>query len=223
MAPRQVKNKAKEFQINIDPLNEKQREYLKAITLNNMVVVLGPAGTGKSYIAATEAARLLSSGMINKIVITRPNVASGPKLGFFSGSMQEKMMHWVMPIVDTLSKHLGASTVTAALKDGRIELAPFETMRGRSFENCFVILDEAQNVSVHEMKMFLTRVGKNAKVILNGDIMQSDLGKESGLSVAIKLATKYKIDVPIVEFGFDDIVRSELCKQWIVAFAKEKL
>jgi len=107
------------------------------------------------------------------------------------------------------------------IRNGQIEFASFEKMRGRSFEDCFIILDEAQNVTPHEMKMFLTRIGENCKAIIDGDVQQSDIKGQSGLSVAIALSKKYAINVPIVEFTFDDIVRSELCKQWIKAFYKE--
>jgi hypothetical protein len=138
-------------------------------------------------------------------------------------TLEEKMMPWVMPVLEVLHWNLGKGTVETGIKNGNIEIAPFETMRGRSFQDAFVILDEAQNVTVHEIKMFLTRIGQNCKVILNGDIQQSDLSETSGLSKAIHLAKKHHIPVPVIEFDFDDIVRSELCKQWIKAFTKENL
>ena len=160
---------------------------------------------------------------IDKIIITRPNVAAGKSIGYFPGTLEEKMMPWVMPVLEVLHWNLGKGAVETGIKNGNIEIAPFETMRGRSFQDAFVILDEAQNVTPHEMKMFLTRIGENCKVVLNGDIMQSDLGETSGLSKAIHLAKKHMIPVPVVEFTADDIVRSVLCKQWIMAFMKEGL
>ena len=202
-------------------MNERQRLYIEALNNSSQVIVLGPAGTGKTYIAATYAAQALKNKDIGKIVITRPNVAAGNRLGFDPGTALEKMMGWVVPILDVLRKHLDSNTLNQYIKDGTIEFASFEKMRGRSFENCFVILDEAQNVTPDEMKMFLTRLGENCKAVIDGDIQQSDIKGTSGLSVAISLSKKYGINVPVVEFTFDDIVRSELCKQWIVAFYKE--
>tara|TARA_R110000868_G_scaffold246225_1_gene502838 strand:- start:278 stop:976 length:699 start_codon:yes stop_codon:yes gene_type:complete len=200
---------------------EKQVEYIKALSTSDQVIVLGPAGTGKTYIAATTACNLYITKQIDKIIITRPNIAAGKSIGYFPGTLEEKMLPWVLPVLEVLHKHLGRGAVDTGIKSGNIEIAPFETMRGRSFEDAFVILDEAQNVTPHEMKMFLTRIGQNCTVILNGDIMQSDLNEASGLSKAIHIAKKHMIPVPVIEFGVDDIVRSELCKMWIIAFMKE--
>ena len=217
------KNATKKETIVLLGKSPKQDEYIKALVTANQVIVLGPAGTGKTYIAATTACNLYITKKIDKIIITRPNVAAGKSIGYFPGTLEEKMMPWVMPVLEILHKHLGRGAVDTGIKSGNIEIAPFETMRGRSFEDAFVILDEAQNVTPHEMKMFLTRVGQNVTVILNGDIQQSDLNETSGLSKAIHLAKKHMIPVPVIEFGVDDIVRSDLCKQWIIAFMKEGL
>jgi phosphate starvation-inducible PhoH-like protein len=205
------------------PKTPKQKEYLDALETAEQIIVLGPAGTGKTYMAATFASNLYTVKAIDKIIITRPNVAAGKSIGYFPGTLEEKMMPWVMPVLEVLHWNLGKGAVETGIKNGNIEIAPFETMRGRSFQDAFVILDEAQNVTPHEMKMFLTRIGENCKVVLNGDIMQSDLGETSGLSKAIHLAKKHMIPVPVVEFTADDIVRSVLCKQWIMAFMKEGL
>lgn len=204
------------------PQTEKQAEYIKAIQDSNQIIVLGPAGTGKTYIAATYAANLYLTKQIDKIIVTRPNVAAGKSIGYFPGTLEEKMMPWVMPVLEVLHWHLGRGAVDTGIKNGNIEIAPFETMRGRSFRDAFVILDEAQNVTPHEIKMFLTRVGENCKVILNGDVFQSDLQETSGLSKAIHMVKKYLLPVPVIEFGMQDIVRSDLCKQWIAAFMQEE-
>ena len=209
--------------IQLLPKTFKQEEYVKHLDTASQVIVLGPAGTGKTYIAATKASQLYQIKAIDKIIITRPNVAAGKSIGYFPGTLEEKMMPWVMPVLEVLHWHLGKGVVETGFKNGNIEIAPFETMRGRSFQDAFVILDEAQNVTPHEMKMFLTRVGQNCTVVLNGDIQQSDLGETSGLAKAIHIAKKHLIPVPVVEFTADDIVRSDLCKQWIVAFMKEGL
>ena len=216
------KNAENKQEVVLLPRTEKQGDYIRAIDDSDQIIVLGPAGTGKTYIAATYAANMYITKQIDKIIITRPNVAAGKSIGYFPGTLEEKMMPWVMPVLEVLHWNLGKGAVDTGIKNGNIEIAPFETMRGRSFKDAFVILDEAQNVTPHEMKMFLTRIGDNCKVILNGDIQQSDLNETSGLARAIHMAKKYMIPVPVIEFGVVDIVRSDLCKQWIVAFMKEE-
>ena len=202
---------------------ENQVKYIKALSSHNQIIVMGPAGTGKTYIAVTTACNLYLTKNIDKIIVTRPNVSAGKSLGAFPGDLNEKLMPWMIPIFDTLYKHLGRGTVDTAVRNGNIEMAPFETMRGRSFEDAFVILDEAQNTTPHEMKMFLTRTGNNCTVVIDGDIMQSDLSGKSGLSTALLLIDKYLVQAKVIEFGFDDIVRSTICRQWIEAFYKEGL
>ena len=201
--------------------NNKQRSYISAIKHYEMVFGLGPAGTGKTYITATLASDMFIRKDIDKIILTRPNVASGKSLGFSPGTQNEKMQEWLLPILSTLRQHLGANTVQNAVSNGNIEFSPLEKMRGRSFDDAFIILDEAQNVTRDEVKMFLTRIGVGSKTVISGDVQQSDLHTANGLGVAVHLADKYNIDVPVVEFGVDDIVRSDLCKQWIKAFMNE--
>lgn len=208
--------------IHLVPRNTAQGEYIKALKEAQQVIVLGPAGTGKTYVAATFAAALYNSKSIDKIILTRPNVAAGRSIGFFPGTLEEKMAPWLAPVVDVLNQHLTKAVVELGMKNGNIEIVPFETMRGRSFENAFVLLDEAQNTTAHEMKMFLTRIGENTRVVMNGDVMQSDLNETSGLRKAIHMAKKYALPVPVVEFQVSDIVRSDLCKAWIEAFIHEE-
>ena len=203
------------------PKNKNQELYIKALKEAQQTVVLGPAGTGKTFIAATYAAKLISDKEVSKIILTRPNVSSGKSIGFFPGTLEEKMAPWLGPVVDVLTKHLGSYKVQNMIKLGVIQVIPFETMRGRSFEDAFVLLDEAQNTTPHEMKMFLTRIGDNSRVVMNGDIQQSDLPSNSGLAKSIDMIKKYDIPVPIIEFQVEDIVRSRLCKTWIEAFIKE--
>jgi phosphate starvation-inducible PhoH-like protein len=185
--------------------------------------VLGPAGTGKTYITATYAADLYVTKQIDKIVITRPHVAVGKELGFLKGDLTEKTMPWALPVLDVLEKHLGKGVVETGIKNGNIEMAPLALMRGRSFDDAFIIVDETQNITTHELKMLLTRVGDNSTIVLNGDVQQSDLKEADGLSKVIHLAKKYMLPVPIIEFGVEDIVRSDICKQWVKIFMEEKL
>ena len=203
------------------PMNDMQKEYIRAIFENDMVCVMGPAGTGKTYIAAALASRMYFDGEIEKIVLTRPNVSPSESLGFFPGSINEKMAPWVAPFTDVIKQQLGRGVYDTMLKNGNLEIAPFETMRGRSFNDAFVILDEAQNTTAKEIEMFVTRVGKKSRVIINGDVMQSDLSGQNGLLKIIQMIDRCRLPVPIIEFQMDDIVRSPLCKMWIEAFMSE--
>jgi phosphate starvation-inducible PhoH-like protein len=209
--------------VPLKPLNDNQALYLKHLETSNQVIVCGFSGTGKTYLAATFAANMYNNREIDKIILTRPNVSVGKDLGYFPGTLEEKFAPWAAPVLDVLNEHLGKGVVETGIKNGNIEMAPLSTMRGRSFKNAFILVDEAQNLTVAEMKMFLTRVGKGCKVVINGDIKQSDINVQSGLSKVIHLVKKYNLQVPIVEFGVEDIVRSDICKQWILAFEEEKL
>lgn len=201
----------------------KQKEFLDALKVSSQVFVLGPAGTGKTYVTATYAADLYTTKQIDKIVITRPHVAVGKELGFLKGDLTEKTMPWALPVLDVLEKHLGKGTVETGIKNGNIEMAPLALMRGRSFDSAFIIVDETQNITTHELKMLLTRVGQGTTIVLNGDVQQSDLKEADGLSKVIHLAKKYMLPVPIIEFGVDDIIRSDITAMWVKTFMKEKL
>ncbi len=205
------------------PRTDNQKALIDALKSSSQVFILGPAGTGKTYVTATYAADLYTLKEIDKIVITRPHVAVGKELGFLKGDLQEKTMPWALPVLDVLEKHLGKGTVETGIKNGNIEMAPLALMRGRSFDNAFIIVDESQNITTHELKMLLTRVGEGSTIVLNGDTQQSDLKEADGLSKVIHLAKKYMLPVPIIEFGLTDIVRSDICAEWVKVFMKEKL
>jgi|TARA_R110002167_G_scaffold144139_1_gene334208 phosphate starvation-inducible PhoH-like protein len=207
----------------LTPKTTRQKEFIEALTDSTQVFVLGPAGTGKTYITATVAADQYTTKSIDKIVITRPHVAVGKDLGYLPGSLEEKTYPWALPVLDVLIKHLGKGAVETGIKSGNIEMAPLALMRGRSFENAFIIVDETQNITTHELKMLLTRVGENSTIVLNGDVQQSDLKEADGLSKVIHLAKKHLLPVSVIEFGVDDIVRSDICAQWVRVFMKENL
>ena len=209
--------------VSLYPMNENQEHYLEALKRSNQIIVLGPSGTGKTFCAATFAANLYATRKIHKIIITRPNVSVGKSLGALPGSLNEKAEPLLAPVMDVLVQQLGAGVVETGIKNGNIQLAPLEYMRGRSFKDAFVIADEAQNLTIAEFKMLVTRIGENCKLVLNGDIKQSDIKEQSGLSKAIHLAKKYNMDASIIEFGLDDIVRGEICKAWVTAFYEEGL
>jgi len=215
------KGAAKKETSGIVPKTETQRELLNALTSSNQVFILGPAGTGKTYVTATYAADLYTTKEVDKIVITRPHVTVGKDIGYLPGTLEEKTYPWALPVLDVLIKHLGKGVVETGIKNGNIEMAPLALMRGRSFDNSFIIVDETQNITTHELKMLLTRVGEGSKIVLNGDVQQSDLPSGDGLSKVIHLAKKHILPVPVIEFGINDIIRSDICAQWVKVFLKE--
>jgi phosphate starvation-inducible PhoH-like protein len=207
----------------IKALNPTQADYLKALRQNPQVIVLGPAGTGKTWIAATHAADLYRNRQIDKIILTRPNVPCGRSLGFFPGSLEDKFAPWAQPVAQAIKDRIGKAAYDIALKNGGIELVPFEVMRGRSWKNAFVLLDEAQNCTPAEIKTFLTRIGDECTVVVNGDVSQCDLALDSGLGVVIDMIEAQYLPVPVIEFTRADIVRSGVCAMWVNAFEAAKL
>lgn len=200
------------------PKNPAQKNYIECINRFPQVFVTGPAGTGKTYIAAAMAADMFLRKDVKKIILTRPNIPAGKSLGFFAGTIEDKIAPWVIPLTEVLEQRLGKGRFEIAMKRKDIEIVPFEVMRGRSFNDAFVILDEGQNLTPHEMKMFTTRVGENTKVVVNGDLLQHDLKENSGLAVAIDLIFKHNIEAAVCHFNHDDVVRSGICAQWTRAW-----
>ena len=207
----------------IKPLTPTQAIYLNALRTSPQIVVLGPAGTGKTWIAATYAADLFRTGRIDKIILTRPNVPCGRSLGFFPGTLQDKFAPWAAPITEAIKERIGKAAYEIALKKGDIEMVPFEVMRGRSWKNAFVLLDEAQNSTPAEIKMFLTRIGEDCTVVINGDVSQHDLDRTSGLSTVLHLIKSQMLSVSVIEFTRQDIVRSGACAMWVRAFDEANL
>lgn len=222
---RRTKTKFDESKSRIDltPRNENQAKYIEALSKADQVIVFGPAGTGKTYVVSTFAANAYHMKEVNKVVITRPHIPVGKDIGFLPGTLEEKSAPWALPVLDVLERHLGKGVVETALKNGNIEVAPLALMRGRSFDDAFVICDEAQNITLPELKMLVTRIGEGSTLVLNGDIQQSDLKEGDGLSKIIHLTKKHMLPIPIIEFTLDDIVRSDICKLWITTFTKEGL
>jgi len=203
----------------IVPKTAKQNEYLDALRVSPQVFAIGPAGTGKTWLPTAYAADLLRQKQIDKIVLTRPNVPAGPTLGFFPGTLEEKMAPWVVPFIEVIKERLGGpSQLEAELKRNNIEIAPFETMRGRTFFNSVVIVDEAQNLTESEMYMVLTRIGEESQLIINGDLIQLDIKKTSGLAKAIDTIREKKINAAVIEFTKDDVVRGGICAEWVKAW-----
>lgn len=195
----------------IYPKTLKQREYINALESHDIVFGVGPAGTGKTYLAVVYAVSLLKKGIIKHLILTRPAVEAGESLGFLPGDLKEKIDPYLRPLYDALYDTLGLETTASYIERGIIEIAPLAYMRGRTLENAYAILDEAQNTTQMQMKMFLTRLGFNSKMVITGDISQIDLPqvKKSGLIEACYLFNDVK-QISIVKFEKLDVVRHPL-------------
>ena len=188
-----------------------QANYFNCVKNKQMVFCCGPAGTGKTYLAVAFAVWMLKTGQIEKIILTRPAVEAGERLGFLPGDLKEKIDPYLRPIYDALNDMLPFSEVLKKIDSGFIEIAPLAFMRGRTLSNAFIILDESQNTTSIQMKMFLTRLGENSKMIINGDLSQVDLpsGTKSGLRESIKILNNLK-DIGFIKFDDKDVVRNPL-------------
>ncbi len=198
-----------------------QRRYIRAIQNNIIVFGIGPAGTGKTYLAVAMAVRAFRRHEVSRIILTRPAVEAGEKLGFLPGDLQDKVDPYLRPLYDGLFELLGAEAFQRHLERGSIEVAPLAYMRGRTLDNAFIILDEAQNTTSEQMKMFLTRLGDGSRMVITGDITQIDLPdkKKSGLLVASRILQKVK-DIAVCEFSNRDVVRHKLVQDIIRAYEK---
>ncbi|ERN54584.1 phosphate starvation protein PhoH [Alkalihalophilus marmarensis DSM 21297] len=199
-----------------------QRHYVSAIRKRDMVFGIGPAGTGKTYLAVVLAVAALKDGRVKRIVLTRPAVEAGESLGFLPGDLKEKVDPYLRPIYDALHDVLGVETTTRLMERGTIEVAPLAYMRGRTLDDAFVILDEAQNTTQEQMKMFITRLGFGSKMVINGDLTQIDLpkGKKSGLKVAIEYLKSLN-DIGFIYLQASDVVRHTLVQKILNAYEKE--
>ena len=200
-----------------------QLQYLQALEKDSIVFAIGPAGTGKTYMAMAQAVRALRSHQVERIILTRPAVEAGEKLGFLPGDLQEKVDPYLRPLYDALYDLLGAEVAARAMERGTIEVAPLAYMRGRTLEDAYIILDEAQNTSSEQMKMFLTRLGNGSRMVITGDITQVDLprGKVSGLAEAKEVLATVE-GISFVELSEQDVVRHPLVGQIISAYAQNR-
>ena len=205
----------------VKPKTLGQEKYVQAIRDNTIVIGVGPAGTGKTYLAVAMAVSAFRAKEVNRIILTRPAVEAGEKLGFLPGDLQQKVDPYLRPLYDALFDMLGAENFQRYQERGNIEVAPFAYMRGRTLDDSFIILDEAQNTTTEQMKMFLTRLGFNSKMVVTGDITQIDLpdGKRSGL-VEITKILKNVEDIKTVRFSEKDVVRHKLVQDIIKAYEK---
>jgi len=205
----------------IRPLTENQKAYVEAIRANDVVFAIGPAGTGKTYLAVAEAVAALRSGEVRKLMLTRPAVEAGEKLGFLPGDFQAKINPYLRPLYDALEEMLRYGEVQRSIENGLVEIVPLAYMRGRTLKNAFIILDEAQNTTHAQMKMFLTRMGSGSKIVVTGDVTQMDLpeGATSGLVEAARVLRGVK-GLAFVEFQGTDIIRHPMVQRIVEAYER---
>mgnify|MGYP001383908223 FL=1 len=210
--------------INGRPVKPKtlgQKKYIDMIRNNTIVFGIGPAGTGKTYLAMAMAITAFKNNEVNRIIMTRPAIEAGEKLGFLPGDLQQKVDPYLRPLYDALFEIMGADAFARNMEKGLLEVAPLAYMRGRTLDNAFIVLDEAQNTTSEQMKMFLTRIGYGSKAVITGDITQIDLaeGKRSGLMEAVKIL-KDVDDIGIITLSNKDVVRHPLVQKIITAYEK---
>ncbi len=205
----------------VKPKTLGQKNYIKAIEKNIITLGIGPAGTGKTYLAVAMAVKAFKNHEVNRIILTRPAVEAGEKLGFLPGDLQNKVDPYLRPLYDALFEMMGAENFAKHLERGNIEVAPLAYMRGRTLDDSFIILDEAQNTTREQTKMFLTRLGFNSKIVITGDVTQIDLpdARKSGLVEAMKILKNID-DIAIMTFTEKDVVRHKLVQDIIKAYEK---
>jgi phosphate starvation-inducible PhoH-like protein len=203
---------------------EKQKKYLEILKKNNIIYAIGPAGTGKTFLPVAVAVNKLISGEVKKIILSRPAVEAGESLGFLPGDLKDKIDPYLIPLYDSLSELIGHDKMNKKIEDGSIEIAPLAFMRGRTLKDSFVILDEAQNATETQIKMFLTRLGKNTTMVVNGDPTQIDLpnSKVSGLMNSANVLSNIE-EIKIVKFDATDVQRHPLVSKIIEAYKKNSL
>lgn len=202
------------------PKTENQKLLINHLKLYDQIIAIGSAGTGKTFVAAAFAADMFRFGRIKKLVLTRPNVATGKSVGLTPGTEQEKMERWLAPLVAVIKERIGEEPFKIALHRGDIVYQPLETIRGQSYENAFILFDEVQNATKDEILAVVTRAGEGTRIVMTGDTKQTDIGNACGLKFVLDMLKKNETLASmtgVVEFNSDDIVRSGLCKAWIKA------
>jgi len=197
-----------------------QQSLINAIRDNTQVISTGSAGTGKTFITAGLAADWYLRNSRRKIVITRPMIPVGEDIGFLPGDLSEKTTPWAMPVLDVIAQRIGVKKLECDLGKS-IEVVPLQLMRGRTFDDAWILADEAQNLSIEQAKMLVTRVGENSKLLINGDIKQKDIPEKSGLAWLVENIYRYYLPIPVIEFTIQDCQRSDTCKMWLEVMEME--
>ncbi len=215
----------KQRRLALIPRNVAQEEYIDLLLdpTATIVVSTGPAGTGKTFLGTLAAIKALNAGEVDKIIITRPTRAvSGNDLGFLPGGIVEKMDPWVRPILDVFKEYYSAAEISTLIENNVLEFAPLSYMRGRTFSNAYIIADEMQNTTVDEMKMILTRIGENCRMVVDGDMKQSDVGRENGLTHFIALLSKNPSSnsIRLVQFSKENVIRSKVVAEVLNLFGE---
>lgn len=205
------------------PRNSKQEDLGYYYCTHQLVTGIGCAGTGKTFTTGMIAARQLIDGKVDRIVLSRPNVPTGRTLGHFPGTIGDKLAPWLAPITNVLKEGLGVAHYEKMIESQQIQIQPLETIRGMSFENSFVIIDESQNLTLEELKAITTRIGEGTTMALIGDPAQSDVKSGNDLRKFIDMCDRNDIEIPLVEFGIEDVVRSDICGDLIRMFHKENI
>ena len=206
----------KKHRVTLLPRNKHQETYLQKLQddRKNIVFALGPAGTGKTLLAVQNGIKMLQEGLVDKIVVTRPAVSVDEDLGFLPGTLNEKMAPWTRPIFDVLAEYYDQATIEGMLYDGVIEISPLAYMRGRTFKNAYIVADEMQNATQNQMKMLLTRLGENSKMVVTGDLNQADRLKDNGLIDFVSKLEGRRLDhLDVVQFDHKDIERHDAVRE----------
>ena len=224
MGKRDKKLKAKfAKQVEIRPIlakTERQQALIDAIKFSDQVITTGSAGTGKTFITAGMAADWYARNPYRKIIITRPMVPVGEEMGHLPGDVHEKTVPWALPVLDVIQQRVGKGKMECDLGKN-IEIVPLQLMRGRTFDDAWILADECQNLTVDQARMLITRIGQNSKLLINGDLKQQDIPAFSGLAWLVDKIDKYELPVPIIEFTLADCQRSDTCKMWLEVMEME--
>ena len=205
----------------IRPKTENQSRLLSVIEDYEIVIALGPAGTGKTYCSAAKVAQLYQGGLYDKIILARSIIPTGKSMGYLPGDVKEKLRPWLLPMLSVLEKAFGKNKYEAMYAKGDIDLQPLETIRGRSYENSLIMVDECQNLDFEEIKAITTRLGEGSKMILMGDTFQSDIKGSSSILKFSNMCNRHDLEIPVVQFDADDIVRSDIVGKLVRMFMKE--
>ena len=207
--------------VHIQPKNYTQNQLIRAIEDYPLVITTGPAGVGKTFVTVNVALNLLAKGKYRRIVLTRPNIPTGRSLGFFTGDIKDKMEPWLAPMLSEIKERIGTNRYDNMHRRGNLVIQPMETIRGSSFNNSIILVDEAQNLNYEEVKAITTRIGENSKMILMGDPMQTDT-KNNGLTSLVKISESQGLEIPLIKFDVNHIVRSDIVRALVIAYMNEE-